>query len=755
MKKNVLAIILIVFTGIQIKATIPPPDEGMWLPMLMEELNYADMKKMGLNIAPDKIYSETKPSLKDAIVGLNNGSPAGNFCTGEIVSPKGLILTNHHCGYHRIQAHSTVENDYLSEGFWARKLEEELPNPGMCASILVRMDDVTKRVMAQLNDEMTESERSVAVKKEFAKIKEEASEEGKYDVIVKSFYHGNEYYMFVYQTYKDVRLVGAPPSSIGKFGGDTDNWMWPRHTGDFSMFRIYTAPDGSPATYSEENIPLTPKYHLPISLKGVDKKDFSMVWGFPGSTQRFLTSYGVKLAIQETNPTIVGIRDKKLEVMKEDMNADPKIRIMYASKYAGTANYWKYYKGQTKGLKRLDVYDKKKQIEDDLKEWINSNEERKAKYGEAIKLIEQGYDELKKINLTTTYMEEAVLRGAEFVLFARNANKLYEYMKGKKKKDLSQDTIEMYVSHIKSSIDGHFKDYNKSTDRKIFAALTKMYYDNVAKENQPGIFETITKEYDGNLNEYAEELYEESIFVDEEKIKQFVEEPGFKTLEKDPGYKFYLSIKKKFNEMRGSMVKAYTDINHGKRLFVDALRKMKEDKTFYPNANSTLRVSYGQVLDYYPADAVHYDFVTTLKGVMEKEDTTTDEFIVPEKLKTLYKNKNYGKYGENDKMITCFISNNDITGGNSGSPVINGNGELIGIAFDGNWEAMSGDIAFEPELQRTINVDIRYVMFIIDKFAGATNLIDEMTLREKKQGKKVIINNKQDVKKAVKEKEER
>ncbi|MGC8865739.1 MAG: S46 family peptidase [Bacteroidales bacterium] len=714
------------------------PDEGMWLPMFVDRLYYTDLQKKGLKLTPEELYSINHSSLKDAVVGLAAGSqPEGYFCTGEIVSDQGLVFTNHHCGYSYIQEHSTLENDILTNGFWAMSFEEELPNPGLTASILVRMEDVTRRVLEHVTPDMSEDAREEAISKAMEEIKKEASENGKYNCTVKSFFFGNEFYLFVYQTYLDVRLVGTPPSSIGKFGGDTDNWMWPRHTGDFSIFRIYTAPDGSPAPYSKDNVPLKPKHFLPISLKGVQKDDYAMIWGFPGSTDRFMTSWGVEQAINETNPTIVKIRDLKLKIMKEDMDADPRINLMYAAKYAQTSNYWKYFIGQTRGLKRLNVAEQKRKIEDQFLKWAGQNPERQAQYGEALEFIRQGMRQQAPYVIPQTYMMEAVFQGPEILLFAMRTSGLYDLLekaekaKGSEKEELDKK-ITATIERIKKRAADFYKDYNAPTDQKLFAGLMQLYYNNVGQQYRPDIFQRLEKKYKGDFNRWAEEVYSKSIFASQEKLNEFLAHPSAKKMAKDPAFDMAAKVRSYYMGLMAQNTEPEKIMNKGYRLFVDGLRQMNPEKFYAPDANSTLRMTYGSVLDYYPADAVHYDLVTTLTGVMEKEDPSNPEFVVDAKLKELYEKKDFGRYGVeiNGKkdIITCFLTNTDITGGNSGSPVINANGQLIGIAFDGNWEAMSGDIAFEPNLQRTISVDIRYVLFIIDKLGGCQRLIDELNI---------------------------
>ncbi len=716
MKTRVLSL-LVLLIGLQ---PIAKSDEGMWLPLFVERLNYVDMQKMGLQLTAEEIYSINNSSLKDAIAIFGRG------CTSELISDQGLLLTNHHCGYGRIQAHSSVEHDYLSNGFWAESFEDELPNPGLKATFLERIEDVTEKVLADVNDEMTEDERYEKIKAVTDEIEKETKGETHYKCSVRSFFEGNEYYLFVYEVFTDVRFVGAPPSSIGKFGADTDNWMWPRHTGDFSLFRVYTDKDGNPAEYTEENIPMKPKHHLPISIAGVEKGNFSMILGYPGGTERYMTSFGVKMAIDIHNMTVVDIRDKKLEIMMGDMQTDPAIRIKYASKYSRTANYWKYYIGQTKGLKRLKVYDKKVTLEEEFTKWVNADDSRKQKYGEALNNIAEGYKTLSKYELTSVYQSEAIKRGSEIIGYAADFSNLKKELM---EKEVNQENVDNIISTLRSKVDGYFKDYNLPTDQKLLGAMLKMYYENVPEDQQPPYLKTIASKYKNDLDAYAQKVFETSFMTIPEKVNEFLDNPSSKKIEKDLAYK----TSKEFNnfyyvQIYPKIVEAYDLLNKGNRLFVDGLREMQPDKKFYPDANFTMRLTYGTVQDYYPEDAVHFNYFTTLKGVMEKEDPNNWEFVVPDKLKELYQNKDYGRYGEGDIMKLCFLTNHDITGGNSGSGVINGNGELIGLAFDGNWEAMSGDIAFEPELQRTINVDIRYVLFIIDKFAGAQRLIDEMTI---------------------------
>ena len=719
MTKKLLSIIFLsVLTFSLVKA-----DEGMWLPQLLQSMNESDMKDCGLQLTAQDLYDVNNSSLKDAIVALNGG-----MCTGEMISSQGLMLTNHHCAFDVIQTHSTVDNDYLTDGFWAMTRDAELPNEGFSVSFLVSIESVTDRVLEDLG-EVTESERNTKLREIFNEISSEKIDGTDYNARVKSFFGGNEFYLMTYITYNDVRLVGAPPSSIGKFGGDTDNWMWPRHTGDFSLLRVYCAPDGSPSEYSEENIPYTPKHHLPIQLDGVDNGDYTMIFGFPGSTDRFLTSFGIQEALEQTNPTIVQIRSEKLAIMKSGMDANKKTKIQYASKYAGTSNYWKYYIGQSRGLKRMKVYDKKVEIENEFTDWVNSgDEQRYEKFGNTLNLIKEAYDDNRELNISRTYLNEAIFQGAEIMYFS--------FIMNRKLANIPTDKEEktMFMNEIREEAQEFYKNYNSTIDEELFSAMLEMYYYNVPQNQHPSVFKKIENQLLGfkafDFDYYAKDVFRKSVFSSEDKFLAFLENPYNMKLEKDPAYTTMMSIYDYYIEHHYAQRKSVrAKLDEGNRLFIAGLREMNPEENYYPNANSTMRVTYGNVGDYNPGDAMHYDFYTTIDGIIEKEDPTNDEFIVPEKLKELYEIGDYEQYAdENGNLRINFISNNDITGGNSGSPVINAWGEIVGTAFDGNWEAMSGDIAFENEIQRTISVDIRYTMFIIDKFAGATHLIDEMTI---------------------------
>ncbi len=693
-------------------------DEGMWLPMLIQRLNQRDLQKMGLQLTPEEIYSVNNASLKDAIVSM------GGFCTGEIISANGLMLTNHHCGYDAIRTNSTVEKDYLTNGFWAGSYQDELPNDGLFVSFLVRMEDVTAQVLSAVEGITSEAERNKKIAEVRMAIAAEAEKDTHYEAEVSSFYAGNEFYLFVYEIFRDVRLVGTPPESVGKYGGDTDNWMWPRHTGDFSLFRVYAGPDGKPAEYSTENVPLKPKHHLPVSLNGVEDGDFTMTFGYPGSTDRYLSSFGIAQALDKKNPTIVEIRDAKLNVLREDMK-DDKVRLMYASKFAQIANYWKYFIGQSEQLKQLNVQATKEQLEADFQKWAEADAARKEKYGEALSMIKRGYELKDNTVIGGTYVLEGGLVGADIVLFTyRMSNQLEAYMAmedGPEKEEM-KDNLKLAAADF-------YEGVNIPTDKKLFAVTSELYSKNVPQDQQPAYMRDAGTKMTGKWEKYADKTYAKSIFADKAKLNAFIENPNQKTFDKDPLRIIASDLFGIYRGQAAANAEANEMLAKGNRLFQAGLREMMPEKEFYPDANSTMRASFGTVGSYQPKDGVTFNHYTTMDGIIQKEDTTNEEFHVPAKLKQLHEARNYGQYADKDGNLRVnFISSNDITGGNSGSPVINGKGELVGLAFDGNWEAMSGDIHFEKAIQRTISVDIRYVLWTIDVMAGAKHLIDEMTL---------------------------
>ena len=699
-------------------------DEGMWLLSLIGK-NYADMQKAGFKLSPEDIYSINQNCIKDAIVGLGNeGRPFWHFCTGEIISNKGLISTNHHCGYGKLQEHSTVEHDYLRDGFWAYNMAQELPNPGLTASILVRMEDVTVRVLECLSDDMSEADRAKAIRNVSQRIAQEATAGTDYDATVKPMFNGNQFFLFVHIIYKDVRLVGAPPSSMGKFGGDTDNWSWPRHTCDFSMFRIYTAPDGKPAAYAKENIPLKPKHHLPVSARELNDGDFAMVLGFPGTTDHFLTSYGLEETMNISNDLRYKLRTVKINILRKMMNADQAIKIKYASKYASCSNYWKYSNEQNIALKKLNTMKLKKEVEQEYYDWALDKD---PKYRNALKLIEQSYADRRELQAAITYLDEGLLEGPELLyqafLFGRSIKAMLA--------ETNLDQRDAMLEELRADAAKFYKDYDQEVEKAVMAAMMDYTYSHIDLKYAPDCLKNADRKYRGDFTALVNRLFAQSIFADEETFNKFLKNPNLKTLERDEMYKYGSEILDKYRELYQAVPQASRDnLTRGQRDFVDGILQINAGrKLMSPDANSTIRLTYGNVKAYEPRDGVTYHFYTTLEGVMQKEDPTSTEFIVPQRLKDLYAAKDYGTYANSrGELPTCFITNNDITGGNSGSPVLDAYGNLIGLAFDGNGEAMSGDIDFEENLQRCICLDSRYMLFVIDKYANAQNLIAEMDI---------------------------
>jgi hypothetical protein len=711
-----------IFTGIIVYIIIAQHpvrgDEGMWLLPLIEELNIPVMQEKGLQLSADDIYSINHSSLKDAIIIFGGG------CTGEIVSNQGLIFTNHHCGYDYIQDNSSLGHNYLKDGFWAQSQSEELPNSDLEVRFLKRIENVTDKVFAQLSDTLDVVKRSVLINDIIKQLEDSASEQGKYEAQVDDFFDGNEYYLMVYQVYKDVRLVGTPPSSIGKFGDETDNWEWPRHTGDFSIFRVYSAPDGTPASFAPENVPLRTDTYLPISLQGISEGDMTFVLGYPGATNRYLCSYGIREIMEVSNQTRIKIRTTYQQILKKDMLSDPEMQIQYASKYASSSNYWKYAIGQNRRLNALHIIDKHQADESRFQEWADSDSARSAEYGHILSDMSAIYGGRKSSILNLTALNESFFLATELIGYISNFEYLYMLLQ------IHDNTgeIDTEIENLTRQTEKFFKDYDIATDKKVANAMFELYRELIPESRQPDLYATIQKKYKGNIDQFVNYLYSHTFFTEKEKTLDFLKNPTLKALLRDPGFKLSSSIFRKYIEEYSLYDSFKTKLNDLDRLYMKAKMQMYPDSSFYPDANFTMRLSYGNIMGYSPADAAHYDAFTSLKGVMEKEDTTSYEFIVPDKLKELYREKDFGNYAENEKMPVCFITNNDITGGSSGSPVLNEKGALIGLAFDGNWEAMSSDIAYEPELQRCICVDIRYVLFIIDKFAGNGKLLNELSI---------------------------
>ena len=690
-------------------------DEGMWMLPLLQKMNAKQMKELGCQLSPKQIYNINN-SLKDAIVQFGGG------CTGEIISKEGLLVTNHHCGYGSIQKLSSVEHDYLKDGFWAMNRAEELPCEGLTVTFLKYMEDVTgdlekaekkaaKEFEGQENAEELIGKAVAAKAEELKKAAEKKNPNCR--VYIENFYNENVQYLIVYKIYKDIRFVGAPPSSIGKFGADTDNWMWPRHTGDFSMFRVYADKNGEPAEYSADNVPLKTKNHLKISTAGVNEGDFTMIMGYPGRTTRFQTSPELRNQIA-LNDVRIAARTVRQDVMLEDMLADPKVKIQYASKYSGSTNGWKKWQGMKLAFDKLDIIGRAEQEEADFQKWADAKADRKAKYGNAITALAEAAAVGQEENIIYTYVNESLGR----IELINAAATVASHLATAGKNGLEGDAAWKAAC---GKMQDFYKDYSESTDRKVAKALIRFYRDNVDSKWYPEIENFATMDVDA----YVDAMFDASVFSSPEKLAA----ANAEALAGDPAIAFLTSL-------RGSLAKVIPAVMAGneaaaaaRKTYTAGLLEWKKGEPYYPDANFTMRCTYGTVKGYSPKDAVIYRHYTTLDGVMEKEDPDNWEFVVPAKLKELWKAKDFGKYGTEDgKMVTCFLSNNDITGGNSGSPIMNAKGELIGLAFDGNWESMSSDVMFEPDLQRCINVDIRYVLFIVDKFGGAKWLIDEMDI---------------------------
>ncbi|NRF41444.1 S46 family peptidase [Pedobacter foliorum] len=720
MKKTVyLLLFALVFSFVNtVKA-----DEGMWIPMLIGK-NYEQMKKQGFKLTAKDLYNANGSSLKDAIVHF------GGFCTGEIVSDKGLIFTNHHCGYDAIASNSTAQNNILDNGFYAKNYGEEKPIDGLFVRFLQKMEDVT----AQVNEAtkgLKGAEKSSKMLEVFGAISKAAITGPTIEANVKDFYKSNQFILFVYERFDDVRLVGAPPQNIGKYGGDTDNWEWPRQTGDFSVFRVYSSKNNAPAKYSPENVPFKPKKFLPVSIKGVKNGDFSIVYGYPGRTDRYLTSYGVDLATEKVSPTIVKLRDIRLKAWKAEMDKSVDTRLKLSSKYANIANYWKYYIGQTEQLKRLKVADSKRKDEKAFTEWAAQ----KTEFAGLMEQYDQIYKSIDPISIQRTYINEGFLASA-WVPNAISIGRGWNAVAQKKGDDA-------FAAQVKAgavkAIDTYQETYNETADKKIFAQILASFYNDVPVKSQPKFFSDIAEKYwSGNpqatFQKYADYLWENSNFIKPEKLKAFIaSNPSLDAIKNDPGYKYAVNlylpdyVKTNFGSVVADFESKKEELDN---LYLKAILEKNAGKLMYPDANSTMRLSYGNVQDYSPKDGIVYKTTTTIDGVMQKYIPGDSEFDLPANLIENYNKKNFGQYGNDGTLTVGFITNNDITGGNSGSPVINGKGELIGLAFDGNWEAMSGDIAFDKQFKRTICVDVRYVLWCIDVLGGAKNLIDELELRK-------------------------
>ncbi len=707
--KRVWAALLLLAASGQLYA-----DEGMWVLKELNKQNLARMAELGFTPSYDQLYSETDPCVANAVVIFGGG------CTGITVSNEGLIFTNHHCGFGAIQQLSSVEHDYLKDGFVSQSKQEELPVPGLSVRYLKETVDVSDRINSQISGIEDEFRRLSAADSIGRVICDSVGNNEFLAADVVPFYSNNKYFLVVYDVYRDVRMVFAPPSSIGKFGGDTDNWMWPRHTGDFSVFRVYANADNKPAEYNADNKPYTPRYVVEVSMQGYQDKDYAMTIGFPGSTDRYLCSWGVQQRIEHSNKPRIEVRGIKQGIWKEAMSASDAVRIKYASKYAGSSNYWKNSIGMNKGLANLNVVERKRAEETAFADWVAKDQARGAKYGEVLNLLEKGYTSTHKYREALTYLNEAFSSGAEIIRLARMVQSV----------DIEGATPEEITVFLEDRIQPFFKDYEPSLDQKVLAAMMKIAKERVSPEFLPDIYTSVDKKYKGNYEKYAADVFKKTSLLSYDKIAGMLRNPKqYEKLRKDPAAELSLSVLVSIFQLQQLMGDAEYDIAKGERLYFAGLKEMYPEKALSSDANFTMRLSYGSIGGYRPYDAAWYNYYSTDKGILEKEDPTSDEFWVQPEILDLVRSRDFGPYAnEKGELQLCFLSNNDITGGNSGSPVFDKNARLIGLAFDGNWEAMSGDIAFEPDLQRCIGVDIRYVLFMIDKWGKCPRLIEELRL---------------------------
>jgi hypothetical protein len=693
-------------------------DEGMWMLPLIQKLNSKKMSELGFKLSAKDIYDINNTSLKDAVLSFGGG------CTAEIISREGLVLTNHHCGYGTIQKLSTVEHDYLQNGYWAMNKDQELPAKGLTVTFLDRFEDVTTVVTEAIDAVADPKAKEDALAAVSDKITAKATEGNKYlRARVVSFFGNNQFYMVVTKTYNDIRFVGAPPSSIGKFGGETDNWMWPRHTGDFSMFRIYADKDNNPAEYSQDNVPYKPKKFLTISLKGVSQNEPSMIIGYPGRTNRFMTSYEVKETSEINNAVTIQVRNIRQNIIKADMEADPKVRLQYASKFAGSSNSYKKSVGMNETFAKLKVPERRAAEEKVFSEWVAADPARVAKYGKALSDVKSAIEGRARLAKIARYYQEA-LSSIELTSAAQRLGPQDERASA----DARGGRAGSGRGFFQMTPADFYKDYNVATDLKVAKAMIKLFREKVPATDLPEFYKTIDANFQGNSDAYVDAMFNQSVFVSEEKLKAAMAGDK-KAIESDPALVAGRQITAAIMKYGRDLEQYRTQYANGQKLYIAGMLEMKNGQAMYPDANSTMRLTYGKILNYSPKDGVIFDYITTLDGVMQKEDPQNYEFQVPARLKELYNAKDYGQYALKDgRMPVAFLSNNDITGGNSGSPVMNSKGELIGTAFDGNWESMSSDIIFEPSLQRCINVDIRYTLFIMDKFGGAGYLLNEMKI---------------------------
>ena len=714
--KKLLLILLLILMRISVYA-----DGGMWLPILLEQLNIADMQQRGFQLTAEDIYSVNKSSMKDAVVLFGGG------CTGEVISEEGLVLTNHHCGFSSINALSSLEHNYLRDGFWAKNKSEEIPAPGLTVTFIISMHDVTDSIIPYLNPQMDEQTRANVVSQRSAQLSAAFKKGTHYDAMVRSFYYGNAYYLFVTETFRDIRLVGAPPASVGNFGGETDNWVWPRHTGDFSMFRIYAGKDNKPADYNAENVPFKPRYSFPISLKGVEANDFTLVYGFPGRTQEYLTSYAVDLTVNSFNPNRISCRDARLEIMNDYMRGNDTITLQYASKAKGLANAYKKWKGEMLGLQQTDAIGIKQQYETDFQVWANTHVGKDYRY--VLVNLKQAYTSFRPYSELADYTSEAFY-AVEAINFAGNFRSLVE----KSAVDsITNEALGQIAAELNNKSEGFYKNYCLRLDRDMFAVMMEIYSQKVDKQLQSDYFKSQVAAYHGDFKAWANAVYGKSVFTHPDKLNKLLSTYSKKKLKKlsnDPLYKLYIEVTSLYEVQSKQFIQpAQIQIATLMRDYMRGQMAKDSEKIFYPDANSTLRVTYGNVEGYTAKDAVYYNFQTTDRGLLEKYKEGDEEFDLPKPLVDLIKARNFGAYGDvNGNLPIAFIASNHTTGGNSGSPVINAKGELIGTNYDRVWEGTMSDIMYDVDRCRNISLDIRYTLFIVDKYAGATNIIQELKI---------------------------
>jgi hypothetical protein len=728
MVRNYLLVSLFVIISLIAKS-----DEGMWIPMLLGELNEAEMQAMGMRITAEDIYSENHSSLKDAVVLFGGG------CTGSVISDEGLLITNHHCGQSSIQAHSSIEHDYLTNGYWTMDKSEELPNPKLKVTFLVRMEDVTGEALEGVNPEMNETDRYAKITENISKIKENAVKDTHYRAEVKPFFYGNRYLLFINEVFEDVRLVGAPPSNIGNFGGDTDNWMWPRHTGDFSLFRIYADSVNKPAKYSENNVPYKPKKHFAISTNGVKEGDFTFIFGYPGNTQEYITSFGINMQTNVINPARIDLRGKQIEIYNRAMDESREVRIQYTAKRSGIANGWKKAIGESRGITRLKTIEKKKAFEQEFVKWVNASDSNKQKYGSHLDEMAKLYAELTPLNFRYNYLRESLM-SIEIIRFARSFENLVSLSKNK-----NSEMAEIFkmTDQLKKSAESHFRNYQTHVDKEVFIAMITEYFEDNGQQNIPLVIKDLNEKYNGNFSLMAEDIYSKSFFASKEKLLEILDnykKSKYRMIEKYPSYKIAKVIIDYIDTgLLPGIVKKTDAIDSMMRIYMQAQIDMQPMKKFYPDANLTLRVAYGNVMGYNPGDAIKYNYYTTLQGMLTKENPEIYDYVVEDKLKELYNSSDYGNYADSDGSLhVCFTATNHTTGGNSGSPVLDADGNLIGLNFDRCWEGTMSDLVYDITQCRNIALDMRYCLFIIDKFAGAEHLIDEMTILDRKDDPEAV-----------------